>query len=248
MKGSKKIVRRRLSDDVFDRLYGMIQNGDYAPGDNLPSERELMEEFGVGRPAVREAMQSLEHAGLVSISHGQRPRVLELTAAGLISQIDFTARHMLLQSPKSLEQLKEARTFFEIGMVRRAAELAGPEDIARLEKLLQAQAEQLNLDCQAFVEADMAFHTGIAAITGNTIFEATSRAMLSWLAKFHSTILLWEGNEQVTLDEHAQILRAIAANDADAAEQAMTSHLKRAKALYTSQSGTDRANGTGPIT
>ncbi|MBS7664448.1 transcriptional regulator NanR [Pseudomonas lalucatii] len=233
MRLSNKIVRRKLSDDVFDRLYEKIRLGEYGPGDTLPSERELMDELGVGRPAIREAMQSLERTGLVSISHGQRPKVLKLTAAGLVSQIDFTARHMLQQSPSALEQLKEARAFFELGVVRRAAELAGPEDVKRLEALLEVQASKLNRDCQGFVDADMEFHTGIAVVTGNPIFEATSRAMLSWLARFHSKLLHWEGNEQVTLDEHRNILQAIAAGDPDAAEQAMKIHLSRADDIYT---------------
>jgi DNA-binding FadR family transcriptional regulator len=227
-----KIVRRKLSDEVFDRLYEMIQKGGYAPGENLPSERELMESLGVGRPAIREAMQDLERLRLISIVHGQRPKVVQPTASGIISQIDLTARHMLMQSPESLEHLKEARAFFEVGMVQRAAETADAEDVARLRALLERQRSFLGKDCRAFIEADMAFHTGIAAVTRNPIFEATSQAMLGWLARFHSNVLHWEGNEQTTLREHGEILQAIEAHDPAAAAQAMKDHLRRARALY----------------
>jgi DNA-binding FadR family transcriptional regulator len=229
-----RIVKRKLSDEVFDRLYALIRDGECLPGDTLPSERELMARLGVGRPAIREAMQALERHGLIAIQHGQRPKVLRPTASGLMSQIDLTARHMLTQSPQSLEHLKEARSFFEVGMARRAAEVAQADDVARLGALLERQHAALAADCAAFIAADMAFHTGIAAVAGNSIFRATSEAMLGWLARFHSKELHWEGNEQTTLAEHALILKAIAAHDGDAAAQAMDAHLRRAGASYRS--------------
>ncbi len=232
MSDALKISRRKLSDEVFDRLYAMLLNGDYRPGDNLPSERQLMEMFGVGRPAVREAMQSLERAGLVTIQHGQRPTVTMPTASGVLSQIELTAMHMLASSPQSLEQLKEARAFFELGMVARAAEKATAEDIERLEALLEAQRAQLNVDIGAFIKADMSFHVAIAAITGNAIYLAVSNAMLDWLANFHTSALHWKGNEQVTLDEHARILEAIRCHDGEAATDEMRAHLDRAGRHY----------------
>ena len=58
-----------MSDEVFDRLKAMIVSGECGPGGSLPSERELMARFGVGRPAIREAMQALANLGLVTISH-----------------------------------------------------------------------------------------------------------------------------------------------------------------------------------
>lgn len=232
MSDTLKISRRKLSDDVFERLYAMLLNGDYRPGDNLPSERQLMEMFGVGRPAVREAMQSLERAGLVSIHHGQRPTVTMPTASGVLSQIELTAMHMLSSSPQSLEQLKEARAFFELGMVARAAEKAMDRDIERLETLLEAQRAHLNGDVGAFIKADMSFHVAIAEITGNAIFIAVSKAMLDWLANFHTAALHWKGNEHVTLEEHTRILEAIRSRDGDAATDEMRAHLDRAGRLY----------------
>ncbi|MBZ9558779.1 MULTISPECIES: transcriptional regulator NanR [unclassified Modicisalibacter] len=232
MSDALRVSRRKLADEVFDRLYAMLLNGDYRPGDSLPSERQLMEMFGVGRPAVREAMQSLERVGLVSIHHGQRPTVTMPTASGLLSQIELTARHMLSSSPESLEQLKEARAFFELGMVARAAQKASAADIERLEALVEAQRAQLNVDAGAFIKADMAFHVAIAEMTGNPIFVAVSHAMLNWLANFHASALHWKGNEHVTLEEHQQIVAAMAAGSAAEATRAMRAHLDRAGQLY----------------
>lgn len=237
MSDALKISRRKLSDDVFDRLYAMLLNGDYAPGEHLPSERELMELFGVGRPAIREAMQSLERLGLVAIQHGQRPRVTAPTAEGLLSQIELTAMHMLSSSPQSLEHLKEARAFFELGMVARAARTAGEADVSRLEELLERQRRELNRDAGAFIEADMAFHRAIAETTGNPIFIAVSHAMLDWLAHFHTAMLHWKGNEHITLEEHERILDAIRRHDEAAAVNEMRAHLDRARALYMAGQG-----------
>ncbi|WP_148252813.1 transcriptional regulator NanR [Aidingimonas lacisalsi] len=227
-----KIARRKLSDEVFDRLYAMLLNGDYAPGEHLPSERELMAMFGVGRPAIREGTQALERLGMVSIQHGQRPRVTMPTADGLLSQIELTAMHMLSSSSESLEHLKEARAFFELGMVGRAARVAGDDDIAELETHLETQRSALNRDAGAFIKADMSFHTAIAAMTGNPIFAAVSQAMLNWLANFHAAMLHWEGNEHVTLEEHERIIAALRGRDEIRAVAEMRAHLDRARSLY----------------
>ena len=83
-----------------------------------------MAQYQVGRPAVREAMQALERMGLIAITHGERARIVAPSARTIIEQIGHTARHLLATSPTSLEQLKEARLFFEVGIVRMAAERA----------------------------------------------------------------------------------------------------------------------------
>src|SRR3546814_13402230 len=77
---NEPIVRRKLADEVFDRLKAMIVSGERSPGESLPSERELMARFGVGRPAIREAMQAPANLGLVTISHGERARRREIGA------------------------------------------------------------------------------------------------------------------------------------------------------------------------
>lgn len=226
-----QIVRRKLSDEVFDRLERMITTGELKPGDEMPSERVLMERFGVGRPAIREAMQSLASRGLVAISHGERAKVLQLTARSILQQVDLTAKIMLSQSADTLEHLKNSRIFFERGMVRDAATKATAEDIAELEAILEAQRQALG-QADAFMSADMQFHVRIAQVSGNPIFIAVSEAMLAWLRTYHTELLIWTGKEQLTLSEHAEILEKIAAHDADGAEAALLRHLERSRALY----------------
>ncbi len=229
---SEPITRRKLSDEVFDRLERMISSGELQPGDDMPSERELMDRFKVGRPAIREAMQSLERMGLVAISHGERAKVLELTAKSLFRQMDLTAKIMLAKSAESLEHLKSARIFFERGMAREAAQKASAADIVDLRVILDRQRASLG-DAEAFIAADMAFHARIADISGNPIFAAVSESMLAWLKEYHTDMLIWTGKERFTLAEHEEIVDSLAAGDPDAAEQAMLKHLERSRALYT---------------
>ena len=228
---TERIIRRKLSDEVLERLLRLISDGNLKPGDAMPSERELMERFGVGRPAIREAMQSLANMGLVSISHGERARVQELTAQSIIRQVDLSAHIMLQRSSSSLEHLKAARLFFERGMVREAAAKAKPDDVARLRAIIEEQRKLLG-NATAFMAADMRLHTEIAAISGNPIFVSVSEAMLGWLKVYHTDLLMWSGKETYTLAEHAVIVDAIEKGDADAAEAAMVKHLQRSSGLY----------------
>ncbi|MFC6487214.1 transcriptional regulator NanR [Nitratireductor sp. GCM10026969] len=226
-----KIVRRKLSDQVLERLREMIVRGELGPGDLMPSERELMERFGVGRPAVREAMQSMHTLGLITISHGERARVSELSADMMFRQMDMVARMLLSASPDNLEHLKEARRLFELGMIRIATERAQPADIEDLKRLVKEQRSRLG-DAAAFIKADMAFHRRIASLSDNPIFAAISDAMLNWLFNYHTDLLFWSGQENVTLSEHEEIVACIEEGDPEQAAAAMRSHLDRSADLY----------------
>ncbi len=231
MAGADKIVRRKLSDEVHDRLVGMIESGVYKAGDQMPSERELMERFEVGRPAIREAMQSMVSQGLLTISQGERARVTRPTARTVMGRIDAVARHMLATSPQSLEHLKEARLFFEVGMARIAARRASPQDVETLRRRLAAQRACVGVS-ERFVDADMAFHRAIGAMSGNPIYEAVSAAMLDWVFEHHTELLVWTGRESTTLSEHRLIVDTIEANDAEAAADAMAAHINRSRNQY----------------
>lgn len=233
---AEKIVKRKLSDDVLERLMLLISSGELAPGDIFPSERKLMEQYGVGRPAVREAMQSLQSAGLIAIQQGQRAKVTQPTALSIFSQIDIAARHLLNNSPGSLENLKDARLLFEVGIVRRAAEEPLPEDIERMQTALTLQEQFFHTQPDKFVEADIAFHIAIAEATKNAIFVAISRSMLRWLKQFHTNIVRRDGKEPVTMKEHQRIFEMIVAKDPDGAARAMTDHLNRSRTTFRNDS------------
>lgn len=235
------IPRRKLYHEVVDRLLSQISSGVYAPGDQLPSERELMRLFGVGRPAIREAMQTLDRMGVVSVSHGERSRVSAPSARTMIDQVATTARHMLLTSPQGLEHLKQARQFFEIGMVRIAAASATDEDIARLRARLDDHYKSLE-DLSRFLEMDKLFHREIAGVSRNPIYTAVSQAVFEWLEEFHVDLVRVPGAEQITLSEHRAIFEAIEARDPDRAAEAMDAHLSQANTRYRRRPADDQGS------
>jgi GntR family transcriptional regulator, sialic acid-inducible nan operon repressor len=227
------IIRRKLAHEVLDRLLPRIRSGEFRAGDWLPSERELMRSLGVGRPAVREALQTLERMGLVSIVHGEGARVLALSADRLMNQITEAALQLLAGSSELLDHLKEARLQFEGAMVRAAAERATPQQVETLRALLEAHRASLD-EPDRFLATDLAFHRGIAAVSGNAIYMAASDAMLRWMEQFHQETVRAPGAELATLDEHERIFRGIEQHDPQAAVEALTAHLERAHHSYRS--------------
>jgi DNA-binding FadR family transcriptional regulator len=228
---AEPIPRRKLYQEVLERLMERIRSGEIPTGEQLPSERELMDHYGVGRPAVREALQSLERSGIVTISHGERARVALPTAESLVAQVTRGAELLLRMDPSSLEHLKEVRVFLETGMARLAAERADAAGVALLRKRLDVH-QQLADQPQHFVEGDLGFHTQIAAMSGNPIFPVIIDAMLRWLAAYYQSLVRAPGAEVLTLAEHERIYEAIAAREPAAAETAMRDHLMRANELY----------------
>jgi GntR family transcriptional regulator, sialic acid-inducible nan operon repressor len=225
------IERRKLSHAIEERLLVQLQAGDMLPGDVLPSERELMTLYSVGRPAVREAMQNLERMGLIEIRHGERPRVAKPSLERTLSQLGETMRHILINSESSLEHLKQARATFEMEMARIAARQRTPEQLEVLHDLVSAH-ERCPRSSPEFLALDGRFHLEIARISGNPIFAALSESLFNWLARFHAHLVRSPGHEDLTLSEHTGILRAIEASDPDRAAKEMADHLNRANALY----------------
>ncbi|RPH46595.1 MAG: transcriptional regulator NanR [Burkholderiales bacterium] len=231
MQADGPIPRRKLYQDVLERLMRRIESGELGPGDPLPPERELMALYGVGRPAIREALQAMERSGIVEISHGERARVTVPTARDLIGQIAGGARHLLQVEPHTLEHLLEARVFLEAGTARRAAERASPADVAALRARVEAQRAPLP-ELDGFLSHDMAFHRELARIGGNPIFPAVVEAIFQWAGDYYRPLVRAPGAELLTIAEHTRLVDAIEARDADAAEAAMRAHLLRSDALY----------------
>jgi DNA-binding FadR family transcriptional regulator len=224
-------ARRKLFRDVADQLADAIRSGALAAGAELPGERALTATFGVGRPAVREALRVLEAEGMVEVRHGRRARVVPATSEALTRRIESAALGALAASERFVDDLKEARLVLELATSRRAAERATDADIARLMDALEANRRAIP-DRDAYLATDIAFHRTIAAIAGNAVFEAASAAMLSWLARARVDAVHVEGANLLSHDEHARIARAIAARDPDAAAAAMEAHQRRTHALY----------------
>lgn len=230
---ANKIVRLKLSDQVFQRLRQMVASGELAPGDTVPSERVLMEKFGVGRPAVREALQAMQSKGLITIAHGERSRVNPLTASVAFNQLDDIAKLLLSSEPANLDHLKQVRHILELGTIRIAAEKCTLNDASELAELIDNQRAQMG-NPEAFMKADIAFHTRLALVSGNPLIHSITQMMLTWLFEYHSSLLLWSGREETTLSEHALIVKRLKTNNVNGAARAMNDHLNRSSASFAS--------------
>ncbi|MFB9951944.1 FCD domain-containing protein [Rhizobium puerariae] len=227
---SEPIRRRRLYEEISSRIEAAIISQDLQPGDILPSERELMETFGVGRTAVREALFALQKSGLVKLTNGQKAVVAKPTADSLINELSGPARHVIAE-PERLRQLQQARGLLEGFLARIAAQRATPQQIAELEKALVANREAID-DYEKFVETNIAFHYGITSITENIFIEGLHRAIYVWLKDQRTVSARAPGACESAYGWHEKIFEAIRDHDPDRAEQAMMQHISQAQDAY----------------
>jgi len=231
MKSDGHIKKRKLSDEVMERLLSLFEFGELKPDDEMPSEHELMERFGVGRPAVREALQSLDRLGLIMIRHGERAKVLQPTGDGLFDQIDFSARQLLANSAENVEFLKEARQILEASIAKLAVERSTPADVNILEKHLDSMRQSKG-NQKEFLEADQRFHLALAKMTRNPILWMAMRAVFKWLSQYHSELLTLPGLETLIIEEHTMIFKSVADNNPEAAAKTVSDHILRVNDLY----------------
>ena len=224
------IIRRKLYEEIVDRIEAMIHDGVYAVGDTLPSEREIMETFGVGRTSVREALFALQRMGLVTISSGERARITAPTPKALVSELHGAARYLLAQ-PEGVRQFQQARLLFEVALGRHAATNANAGEIDAMRAALDANRRAIG-DNVRFQQTDVAFHYLLAGIPRNPIFTALHAAMASWLLEQRQTSMRAKGADRAAYRAHARILDAVAARDVDAAETAMRAHLGQVEKFY----------------
>lgn len=222
----------------------MIRERQLAVGDQLPSERELMETFGVGRSAVREAMLLLQRMGLVAVSSGERSRVLTPSPKALLGELSGAAR-LLLAQPGGAVHFQQARALFEIGLARLAAQIATEADLVRLRTALAANHAALG-DLDRFRDTDVAFHLAIAEIPRNPIFTSLHEAVVAWLTEQRATSGRVPGAGEAAYEAHARIADAIAAHDPIEAQQAMQDHLEAVATLYWKAQGRESLSDNTP--
>lgn len=228
------ILRRKLSDEVLDRLEKMVAQ--HPVGASLPSERELMELYGVGRPSIREALHALETKGLVQIRSGERPKVTRPTADGMLAQLSGAAR-MLLEQPAGVLHFEQLRLFLEESIARYAATHADAQQIAALQAALDAN-EQAIPHARAFADTDVAFHRILMAMPGNPIFVSVHQALVDWLISQHTPKADPEGNKSA-FKGHRAVMEAILRRDPEAAGLAMRDHLMAARRRYAAPTVSD---------
>lgn len=202
---------------VVDQLRNAIHTGTYAPGEKLPTERELAQRLQVSRLSVREAIRVLEAEGYVETRRGATGGIIILDRGLEEHRIGPYIREML---PMMIE-IFEFRRALEPEAARLAAARRTDDDLARL----QEANDQIDrsLETQRFRLADSQFHLGITDAAQNSwMREAVERARSAvWIPADP----LYEHVFRTATAHHGQILEAIRARDGDAAARLMGEHL-----------------------
>ena len=217
---------RRAADSVVSRLSEKIQSGEYSDGTPLPPERLLMEEFGISRTVVREAVQSLSKQGLLEARPRHRPIVRKPGYDSAISAMESVVHH-LLNNSGGVKNLFDTRILVEAALVRQAAQQARKDDIAALKTALEANEAAID-DSEQFYRTDRAFHALLYEIPRNPVLPALHRAYVTWLAPQWSQMPRLPERNRANLTAHEQIFDAILMRDPDTAEAALRAHLEQA--------------------
>ena len=215
-----------VAEDVLRR----IREGEWQPGQRLPSVVELAEADGVGRSTIREAASALKAMGWLDVRHGGgtfvRSELPDESGKG-------KSGSSLFQDAESLIELLEVRRTLEIGAASLAAERRTQGDIAKLRALLSAMESSLELgDTLAGEQADTDFHMAIAAASGNSLLAQLMETLSHRFAgSIRQTRELWFYGEKATaarlLAEHRMIAEAIESRDKQRAAALIADHLSK---------------------
>lgn len=227
------IRRARLHELVTQRLEEMIRTGELKPGDQLPSERDLMAAFHIGRPAVREAFLSLQNKGLIVTENGRRASVRAPSVDNVFTTLDSVVG-IIINNGESLKNLFDARVFIEAAMARNAATEIGEDELAELKQALDANKRAIG-NREKFVQTDVEFHRILFVVSRNPVFEAVHKALVNWLMERWAKIKRDSSTETLAYQGHLQIYKAIGRRDPDAAEKAMRKHLGASWAIWEQQ-------------
>lgn len=223
------LSKETLTRQAFDALVQYIVDRGLAPGDMLPSTAALMEEFGISRSVVREALAALQVCGFVDIRNGRTPVVGELDGRLLLM---FMTRAARMQS-RPMSALMEVRIPLEIQAARLAAERWDDEAVRRIRDANARMAKAQN-DTDLYPRLDTAFHAEIAKASNNHILSFMVDSIRSELMNVMVAVREYResngllGQEQ---EQHDKIADAIAHRSASRAAKAMEEHLATSLAL-----------------
>ncbi|WP_431478402.1 FadR/GntR family transcriptional regulator [Massilia eburnea] len=222
--------RHTLAQGVIEQISGSINSGVLKPGDKLPTESAIMEQHGVSRTVVREAISHLQAAGLVQTRHGIGTFVLEKPrhtgSLGIDAESIVTVRDVLA--------ILELRISMETETAGLAATRRSDEQVAELAQAL-ADMRQAMEQGRASVEGDRRFHLVIAKATGNRYFvDILGQLGQAIIPRARvNTANLSQDRPADYLErvqrEHEDIFRAIQRQDPEAARAAMRTHLSNSR-------------------
>jgi GntR family transcriptional regulator, transcriptional repressor for pyruvate dehydrogenase complex len=223
----------RATDIIENRISSMIINGKAKPGDKLPTEKELSDQFDVSVVTVREALRGLEVAGMIEKKRGKGGGIY-------VTEIDnesvMKALHNFLKRREfSAHHLAQVRLMIEPTMVKIVAQEITPEGLDNLEKNLTYCEEKLEKETDAIRlkdyhslgEKNVEFHRLIAQATNNPVLVLTMDYILDFISDFKKSIFTPDIDfcNQVT-KEHRAIFSALKDRQGEKAEARMLAHLR----------------------
>ncbi len=218
--GLNKVQRVRSFDDIVGQLREAIYSGRLQPGERLPGERRLCEEFGVGRPTLREALRSLEAVGLIEVRPGKSGGSYAAAPAASTLGDAFAAQVNLRGA--SLEDLAEYRVDFETENAAWAARRADAGDIAALQGLVAEARAATDV-----VEIDVRWHVALAQATHNRLRIGIALGIREAVLRRHRAAAQRVDEKVATIPaDLAAITQAVAAGDGDAARRLMRAHIE----------------------
>ncbi|MEW2386709.1 FadR/GntR family transcriptional regulator [Micromonospora sp. NPDC047707] len=208
----------RLYESVVSQILELISRGEIPPGAQLPPERELADQLGVSRNVLREAFRVLEVRGIVHSRAGGGRTVrpdnvcAALPAEGVVLRLEQAV----------ISDVLESRELLEVQVARLAAVRASDEHIQALRRICDGDDTSW--------AANVAFHTAVAAATGNFMLERLIRLQMDLLDHTHQRDHYRSPNDALRgLNEHRAIANAIAARDPDAAETTVRYHFRNTR-------------------
>ena len=201
-------------------LLEMILSGEYQAGDRLPPERILVEQIGVSRTVVREALNLLEARGLIRIEHGRGAVVSADGAHALHKNLSF----LLRMEPGTLWELMEMRKALEVEVAGLAAERATAEDIATMRAKLDRMRENIDAP-EGYVHADVGFHEMLTRSARNRVFLMMMEPIVDLLLASRRMTGSKEANAKRALRAHEAILKRVEAKDVEGARTEMRKHM-----------------------
>ena len=216
--------REARSVEIGRRLLAYLLSGEVKPGERIPSERQLAEQLGVGRSAIRDAVRPLLLLGVVETRQGDGT-YLRRPESSLVPR---TVEGGLLLGEHATLDLVEARTYIEVALSELAAQRRTTTDLELIEKQLELMAAS-GPDRDAFRDADLAFHLAVAQSSGNTVLFGTLDSIQSLLHVWISRVVAAATETRSSYEEHVPIYRAIRDRDSKAAADAMNAHMHSAR-------------------
>jgi GntR family transcriptional regulator, transcriptional repressor for pyruvate dehydrogenase complex len=218
--GIEPIKSTRIYEEIVRQIKAMIAEGRLKSGDQLPPERDLAGKFVVSRTSVREALRALESLGFVEIRPGEGTFVRQVSVEALIEPLAL----VLASQREAIGDLFEARRLIEPAIAGLAARRATPDEIHDMERILDAQAKELDGGGTGLAQ-DGQFHAAIAAAAHNHAITRIVHAIMDLLTQSREESLSAPGRPQRSHQDHQRVLDAIRRRADEEAEQAMREHV-----------------------